>query len=288
MKTWIHRIQCLTVCLAVTLGCVAQEKITLEVYHTNDMHSRVEPMPAHYPDSTLAGRAGLVRRVTFMEQARRQDPELILLDCGDFSQGSPYYNLFKGSTEVEFMNLCGYDAGTIGNHEFDFGLENMARLFREARFPILIANFNTAGTLLEGVVKPYTILFRKGLKVGVFGVSTQMDGLVQQKNIGGLVYRNAVEAANEVAAFLKEQEHCDVVICISHLGWEETPRRENPDDHYLALHSRHIDVILGGHSHTYFEQPKRLRNLDGQDVVVNQMGKHAAFVGHLTLTFEKK
>ena len=271
-------------CLLLGLSSQAQEIIKLEIYHTNDMHSRIEPFPQDYSTPQMADKAGIVRRVTFLEAERQKDPELLLFDCGDFSQGSPYYNLFKGSTEVEFMNLCKYDVGTIGNHEFDFGEENMKRIFQEAKFPIVCANYTVEGTPLEGVVKPYTILYRKGLKIGVFGLGAEMDGLVQAKNYVGMKFLNPIDVANEVAQKLKEEEKCDLVICLSHLGWQESMTRPYCDGN-LAAHTRNIDVILGGHSHTYMEHPRMIKNLDGKEIPVTQMGKNAMWVGHLTLTF---
>lgn len=264
----------------------AQEVIRLEIYHTNDVHSKIEPFPTDYATQRMADKAGFVRRVTYMEQERLKDPELLLFDCGDFSQGSPYYNLFKGSTEIGFMNLCKYDAGIIGNHEFDFGEENMKRIFQEANFPIVCANYTVKGTVLEDIVKPYTILYRKGLKIGVFGLGPQLEGLVQEKNYKGMTFLDPIPVANEVAQKLKEEEHCDLVICLSHLGWFNSPTKYS--DSNLVQNTRNIDVVLGGHTHTYLEHPMMVKNLDGKEIPISQMGKNAQWVGHLTLTFEKK
>lgn len=264
----------------------AQEVIRLEIYHTNDVHSKIEPFPTDYATQRMADKAGFVRRVTYMEQERLKDPELLLFDCGDFSQGSPYYNLFKGSTEIGFMNLCKYDAGIIGNHEFDFGEENMKRIFQEANFPIVCANYTVKGTVLEDIVKPYTILYRKGLKIGVFGLGPQLEGLVQEKNYKGMTFLDPIPVANEVAQKLKEEEHCDLVVCLSHLGWFNSPTKYS--DSNLVQNTRNIDVVLGGHTHTYLEHPMMVKNLDGKEIPISQMGKNAQWVGHLTLTFEKK
>lgn len=265
----------------------AQEAIKLEIYHTNDMHSRIEPFPVDYANKDMADKAGIVRRVTFMEEARKKDPELLLFDCGDFSQGSPYYNLFKGSTEVEFMNLCGYDAATIGNHEFDFGLNNMKRIFQESKFAIVCANYTTSGTPIEDYVKPYTIIFRKGLKIGVFGLSPKLEGLVQKKNYANMVFLDPISTANQIAQILKENEKCNVVICLSHLGWFDANSSAPYSDYKLASQTRNIDLILGGHTHTLMQSAKTVKNLDGEVVTINQMGKNAQWIGHVTLTFEK-
>lgn len=273
--------------LAFTTCSLAQNVIKLEIYHTNDMHSRIEPFPKDYEKADMADKAGFVRRVTFIEKARKQDPDLLLFDCGDFSQGSPYYNLFKGSTEIEFMNLCKYDAATIGNHEFDFGKDNMKRIFQEGNFPFVCANYTTEGTVLEGIVKPYTILYRKGLKIGVFGLGPKLEGLVQEKNYQGIIFLDPINTANEMARRLKEEERCDLVICLSHLGWFDKDTA-NYGDKRLASETRNIDVILGGHTHTYMTKAKRVPNLDGKIVPVTQMGKNGQWIGHLTITLEKK
>lgn len=267
-------------CLCVWLP--AQELKELYIFHTNDTHSCIEPNEAHHPDTAQANKAGFVRRVTFLKEMRKQHPDMLFFDSGDFSQGSPYYNMFKGDVEIKLMNEMGYDAGTIGNHEFDYGLDNMARLFQIAKFPIVCANYSVEGTVLEGIVKPYVILHRNALKIGVFGLGPKMEGLVQQKNYEGLVYKDPVKCANEVADLLKNREHCDVVICLSHLGWKGTD-----SDEVLIPATRNIDIVLGGHSHSYFEAPVYYKNLDGVEVPLQQMGKNARFVGRMVLKFQK-
>lgn len=264
----------------------AQQQVVLNIYHTNDSHSRIEPLADNYPDTKMAGKAGVVRRVTLMDSLRMADPDLLLFDCGDFSQGSPYYNLFKGSTEVDFLNLCHYDAGTIGNHEFDFGMDNMVRIFTDARFPIVCANYDVKGTVLESVVKPYVILHRKGLKIGVFGLGPRLEGLVQEKNYRGITFLNPVTCAEKTASLLKEQEHCDVVICLSHLGWFFNPSNEYGDE-YMVAHSKHIDLVLGGHTHTYMNEPRWVENKEGRPVPCFQVGKNAQYIGHVQMIIEK-
>ena len=262
----------------------AQKTKEVYVFHTNDMHSRVEAFPQDYQDTLLAGKGGLVRRATFIKEQRRMHPDLLLFDSGDFSQGTPYYNLFKGEVEVKLMNEMGYDAGTIGNHEFDFGLENMARLFKLANFPIVCANYDVTGTVLEGLVKEYVILNREGLKIGVFGLGPQLEGLVAAECYGAVKCEDPVSEAQRVAAFLKEKEHCDLVICLSHLGWKDDPY----SDISLIENTRYIDLVLGGHSHSYFEKPEFYENLDGERIPLQQMGKNAAFVGKVVLKLEKE
>lgn len=262
----------------------AQNTKEVYIYHTNDMHSRVEAFPQDFQDTLMAGKGGLVRRATFIQQQRKLHPDLLLFDSGDFSQGTPYYNMFKGEVEVQMMNIMHYDAGTIGNHEFDFGLENMARLFKLAEYPIVCANYDVTGTVLEGLVKEYVVINRGGLKIGVFGLSPQLDGLVAAECYGNVKFEDPVSEAQRIADLLKEKEHCDVVVCLSHLGWKEEPY----SDISLIENTRHIDLVLGGHSHSFFVSPKFYENLDGVKVPVQQMGKNGAFVGKVVLKLQKE
>lgn len=272
----------LWVCLLVVTAA-AQSTKEIYLFHTNDMHSRIEPFPENYQDTLLAGKAGMVRRATFISQQREIHPDLLLFDCGDFSQGTPYYNIYKGEVEISMMNEMRYDAGTIGNHEFDFGLENMARLFRLAEFPIVCANYDVTGTVLEGLVKEYVVLHRDGIKIGVFGLGAQLEGLVAKASYGDVKFEDPVSEAQRIADLLKMQEKCDLVICLSHLGWKGEPY----SDVELIENTCNIDVVLGGHSHSYFEKPEYYKNLDGVEVPLQQMGKHAAFIGKIVLTLQK-
>ena len=267
----MKRIYVLFTALCVCCVLAAQDIKELLILHTNDTHSRVEPISITDPNPEFAGKAGFLRRVTLIKEMRKQNKDLLLFDCGDFSQGSPFYNMFGGEVEVKLMNEMGYDAGTIGNHEFDFGLDNMARLFKMADFPIVCANYGVQGTVLEGLVKPYVILERKGVKVGVFGLSPALEGLVQAKNCEGVVFENPIEAAQRVADILKNREKCDFVVCLSHLGWQGKPY----SDETLIPNTRNIDIVLGGHSHSYFDKTLFYKNLDGKEIPLQQMGKNA-------------
>lgn len=271
----------LTAALATGAGARGR-KIT--ILHTNDTHSCIYPLNRHLADTLLAGRGGFVRRAEMVRQERRKEPELLLLDSGDFSQGSTYYTLYKGDVEVGLMNLMGYDAATLGNHEFDYGVDNLARLARKAEFPIVCANYDFTGTPLEGLIKPYTIIKRNGVKIGIFGVSPQLDGLVMAQSCKGVKYNDPVKAANDVARLLKEKEKCDLVICLSHLGWDLI----GTDDTEMMPQTRNIDIVLGGHSHSYFTEMKYIKNLDGKDVPNDQNGKHGIFVGKIVVDFSSK
>jgi 5'-nucleotidase len=261
----------------------AQQTKQLVIYHTNDTHSCIMPLNSNLTDTLLAGRAGFLRRISFFNRERAANPDMLLFDSGDFSQGSTYYTLYKGDVEVGLMNMMHYDAATIGNHEFDFGVENMARLFKMAEFPIVCANYDFTGTPLEGLVKPYVILERNGLKVGVFGLSPILDGLVFAGNFTGVKYEDPVSSAQKVASYLKNEAKCDVVICLSHLGWSE----KGMDDQVLVSKTRDIDLILGGHSHTYFKELRYVKNLDGKEIPNDQNGKNGIYIGKLLLNFEE-
>lgn len=274
---------CLSIFLCVfTVVAVAQKK-QLVILHTNDTHSCIMPLNPNLADTALAGRGGFLRRMALIEDERAKAPGLLLIDSGDFSQGSPYYNFYKGEVEVELMNRMGYDVATIGNHEFDFGLENMARIFRMAKFPIVCANYDFTGTSVEGLVKPYTIIKRNGLKIGLFGLSPQPRGLVDTTKFVGVKYLEPVETAERMAALLKTKKKCDVVICVSHLGWEN----EEFTDQMLVPATRDIDIVLGGHSHTYMKTLQYVKNVDGKDVPVDQNGKHGIWIGRIVLDLEK-
>jgi len=262
-------------CFALSLACTlfAQDTKELILLQTSDVHSRLEPV-AQKGDRNF-DEGGFVRRATFLQQFRKEHRNVLLFDCGDISQGTPYYNLFKGEVEFKLMNEMGYDAVTIGNHEFDFGMENMARLFKMAQFPIVCANYRLDGTPLEGLVKPYVVLEKEGVKVGVFGLGTRPEGLIQADKCEGVIYEDPVTVSNEVATLLKE-EGCDVVVCLSHLGIQHDER--------VIAKTRNIDVWLGGHSHTFMKKPKTYLNVDGKEVILMHSGKSGVRVGRLDLT----
>lgn len=267
--------------LGVLVHAGAQKQLT--VLHTNDTHSCIMPLSPHLEDTLLADRGGYLRRIVMIDSVRKANPDVLLFDSGDFSQGSPYYTLFKGDVEVELMNRMGYDAATIGNHEFDFGLDNMARIFKKAKFPILCANYDFKGTVLEGLVKPWIILKRKGVKIGVFGLDPMMDGLVSKNNYGEVKYIDPATVATQTATMLKKEKGCDVVICLSHLGWDGN----GDTDQSVIPKTRNIDLVLGGHSHTYMKTLMYVKDSDGKEVPVDQNGKNAIYVGKMVIDLKK-
>ncbi len=260
----------------------AQTQLT--ILHTNDTHSTILPLGRNLADTMLADRGGYLRRIAMLNEERQKDPQLLLFDSGDFSQGSAFYSMFEGDVEIGLMNQMKYDAVTIGNHEFDFGLDNMIRLFKMTQFPIVCSNYDFADTELKDIVKPYVVLKRRGVKIGLFALCPPLEGLVFTKNYGPLRFLDPVEVTNQMVDILRNQKKCDYVICLSHLGWQVS---EYPDNRFIQQ-TRGVDLVLGGHTHTYFDELQYENNADGRPIPVDQNGKHAVFVGKLLLTFNKK
>ena len=271
------------VALLTVVAVGAKTKKQLVVLHTNDVHSCIMPLNENLDNKDLAGRGGFVRRVNMIKEQRALHPDLLFFDSGDFSQGSGYYTLFKGDVEIGLMNQMGYDAATIGNHEFDFGLDNMARIFSKANFPIVCSNYDFTGTPCEGLVKDYITINRNGLKIGVFGLGAPLKGLVANPNCEGVKFLDPAETAKKYIKLLRKQEKCDVVICLSHLGWEIS---DYPDQQFI----REIDgcdLVLGGHTHTYMPTLEYAPDKTGKMIPDDQNGKHGVFIGKLVLTFQK-
>jgi 5'-nucleotidase len=260
------------------------QKKHLVVLHTNDTHSTIYPLNPNLADTALAGRGGFIRRIAMLKEERQKHPDLLLFDSGDFCQGSPYFTMYKGDVEVGLMNRMGYDAGAIGNHEFDYGLENMARLFKNLNFPIVCSNYDFADTELASIVKPYIVVKKKGVKIGIFALAPKLEGLVSTKNYGPLKFLNPSEVARKMVDVLKNQKKCDLVVCISHLGWQVS---EYPCDQVIREVSG-IDLVLDGHTHTYLPTLEYVTDPSGRRVPVDQNGKHAVFVGRLELTLDAR
>ncbi|MBF6627102.1 MAG: metallophosphoesterase [Proteiniphilum sp.] len=265
----------ITLILSITFSAYAQKSIV--ILHTNDTHSRIEPLPE--TDRYAAGKGGVERRINYIEQMRKEHDNVLLLDAGDFLQGTPYFNLFKGEVEVEAMNMMGYDAVTLGNHEFDYGLEILEKVVRAATFPILSSNYDFSETALSGLIKPWLILKRDGVKIGIIGIDIRPEGLISSANWAGMKYLDPVQTANRLAAELRTQHKCDVIICLSHLGYVPDTR--------LAESTQNIDLIIGGHSHTFMEEPDIRKNADDKDVMIYQTVGRGVYVGRVEMKLEK-
>ena len=266
-----------------TVITFAGEKIKLVILHTNDTHSQVEPTEK----STLksANMGGYARRMGEINLIRSQEKNVLLIDAGDFSQGTPYFNFYNGRIEIEAMNRMKYDAGTLGNHEFDNGIDTLSAVLKNATFPILSSNYDLSKTPLVSLVKPYLIIEKNGLKIGIMALDVNPKSLIIESNYKGLVYQDPIEKANEVSTMLKKKEKCDVIICLSHLGADTTKMDVN--DFEVAHKTRYIDVIIGGHSHSMITNATE-KNAAGKPIVIAQMGKSGLYLGRVELELEKK
>lgn len=257
----------------------------LVVLHTNDTHSRLDPFPMD--GGRNQGLGGVAKRAQIIKQIREQEPYVLLLDAGDIFQGTPYFNFYKGEPEIRAMSYMGYDATTIGNHDFDAGMENLATQLRShARFPMLVCNYGVSGTPLEGNVKPYQVFKRGPLTIGVLGVGIEGKGLIPDQLFGSTEYLNPITEANEVAYTLRKEERCDLIICLSHLG-NRYPTERKVSDEDLAKESEEIDLIIGGHTHTFLDKPLVYTNKKGRDVLVNQVGFGGIILGRIDFEFSK-
>lgn len=253
----------------------------LTILHTNDWHSRIEPFPDD--GGRNANRGGVVRRMRLIEEVRRSESNVLLLDSGDIFQGTPYFNFFAGELEMKLMTRMGYDAATIGNHDFDGGMENLATQMKHAKFPMLTANYDFKGTPLAGLTEPYRVFDKEGIKVGVFGLGIELAGLVPDDLYGKTKYQDPIERANATAKLLRAEEKCDLIVCLSHLGYRYD--NDKVDDVKLAEASTNIDVILGGHTHTFLNSPLQVDNQQGDPVIVNQVGFGGLRLGRLDISF---
>jgi 5'-nucleotidase len=254
----------------------------LVILHTNDVHSRIDPFPMD--GGRNQGLGGVATRAALINSIRATEEHVLLFDAGDIFQGTPYFNLYKGEPEIKAMSMMKYDACTMGNHDFDAGLENFANQLQHASFPVLVGNYDFTATPLEQKCLPYKT-FKKGrIKIGVFGLGIELKGLVPENLYGKTVYIDPVRIANETAWQLRHKEKCDLVICLSHLGFQY--REPNiVSDRILATESEHIDLIIGGHTHTFLNEPVVVKNKKRGDVVINQVGWGGINLGRLDYTF---
>lgn len=256
----------------------------ITILHTNDTHSNIDPFPANH--AKYPGMGGISKRYELIQKIRQEEEHVLVLDAGDIFQGTPYFNKYGGVLELKLMSELGYDAATMGNHDFDGGLEGFAKARPHARFPFVCANYDFSDTVVKGMTEPHTI-FKKGkLKVGVFGIGVELKGLVPDQKYGATRYLDPIETANEQAALLKKKG-CDLIICLSHLGFEYSAT-DKVSDKVLASKTRNIHLIIGGHTHTFLEKPFEATNLDGETVLINQVGYGGLMLGRLDFEIDQK
>ena len=257
----------------------------LTILHTNDVHSRLEPFPMD--GSKNEGMGGVSARAALIEKIRKEVPNVLLLDAGDIFQGTPYFNMFGGELELKLMSMMGYDAGTMGNHDFDNGLDGFLKVLPNAQFPFICSNYDFKNTILDGKTHPFKIFKKGGIKVGIFGLGINLDGLVGKKQYQETQYINPVDVAQHYSNYLKKDKKCDLVICLSHLGYEYKNEENLISDRKLVAQTENIDLILGGHTHTFLPEPQSVQNRQGKNVLINQVGFAGLLLGRIDFYFDK-
>lgn len=263
-----------------TLAAALDTTKKITILHTNDQHSRIEPFETSN-DERYSNKGGFARRAKLIHQIRQQEKNVMLLDAGDVFQGTPYFNFYKGELEYKLMSQMGYDASTIGNHEFDNGLEGIKSQLPHAKFNLINSNYDFSNTILDGHIKPYEIFVKDGIKIGIFGVGIELQGLVGKDMYKETVYHDPIEIAQDMARMLREEKKCDLVICLSHIGYEFKNEPNKVCDLDLAQKTSGIDLIIGGHTHTFLDKPQELLNAKGETVLVNQVGWAGLYLGRI-------
>lgn len=262
----------------------AVEKIKkITILHTNDTHSHIDPFPEGDPKNPNQG--GAARRSVIVEKIRSEEEHVLLLDAGDIFQGTPYFNYYGGELEFKIMSMLKYDIATLGNHDFDNGIDGFYAQLPHAKFDFVSANYDFKNTVLDGIVKPYKVLKKAGLKIGVFGLGVELEGLVDKKLYKETVYNNPIDVTKDIVRQLKEVEKCDLIICLSHLGFKYKNEPEKVCDILLAQQTKHIDLIIGGHTHTFLDKPVVEKNSEGKDVLINQVGCYGINLGRIDFYF---
>ncbi|MFD0797684.1 metallophosphatase [Maribacter chungangensis] len=268
----------------LSLGsCSGEQKKHITILHTNDVHSHIDPFPSGH--SRFPGLGGLARRAGLVNQIRKENPSTLLFDAGDIFQGTPYFNFYGGELEMKLMTLLNYDAGTIGNHEFDNGLDGLLAQLPYGKFDFVCSNYDFSNTIIDGFTKPYQTYIRDGIKIGVYGLGIELAGLVNKEMFKETLYLDPYDIASDLERQLKEEEKCDLVICLSHLGYQyENDQR--PDDMTLATKTKHTDLIIGGHTHTFLDKPSVVTNAVERDILVNQVGCFGVRLGRIDFYFD--
>lgn len=254
----------------------AKKVARLTILHTNDTHSNIDPFPANH--SKYPNMGGVSKRYSLINKVREEEEHVLLLDAGDIFQGTPYFNKYGGVLEMKLMTEMGYDVATMGNHDFDAGLDGFLKAKQYAKFPFVCANYDFSKTILKDQTVPHVILKKGKIKVGIFGIGVELKGLVPDSKFGDTIYLDPIKTANSQAELLKKKG-CELIICLSHLGYEYAD--DKISDRRLARETKNIHLILGGHTHTFLEKPTEEKNLDGQTVLINQVGWAGLQVGRL-------
>lgn len=263
---------------ATLASCAGNSKKHITILHTNDVHSHIDPFPADH--AQFPGMGGVAKRATLIEQIRQENPHTLLLDAGDIFQGTPFFNFYGGELEFKLMDMLGYHASTIGNHDFDNGIDGLFAQMPNAKFDMICANYDFSNTVMDGLVKPYSIYTVDGVRIGVYGLGIALDGLVSKKLYKETQYIDPYKVAADMERTLKETEKCDLVLCLSHLGYDYAESGK-PNDLGLAMRTEHTDLIIGGHTHTFLDKPTIVPNKTGRNILVNQVGCYGVNVGRI-------
>ena len=257
----------------------------ITILHTNDTHSQIEPFDISH--HKFANKGGVARRASLVQKVRKENPNTLLLDAGDIFQGTPYFNYFGGEIEFKLMSLLKYDAATMGNHDFDNSIDGFHHQLPNANFDFVCANYDFKNTILNTLVKPYKIFFKDGIKIGVFGLGIELHNLVSPELFKETNYLDPIEITKDITRELKENENCDLIICLSHLGYHYK-NTQKVSDLKLAAATKDIDLIIGGHTHTFLPKPTLVKNINNETVIVNQVGAYGVNLGRIDFYFDKK
>ena len=258
-----------------------QDYITITILHTNDMHSHIHP----FSSGKNKGLGGMAQRAGLIKLIREKEKHVLLFDAGDIFQGTPYFNYYGGELEFKLMSEMKYDAATLGNHDFDNGLDGLKRQLPHAKFPFLIANYDFSNTTLKDVFKPYKVFKKGGIKIGVFGIGIELDGLVPRELYKNTIYEDPIKKANHYSDLLKNKESCELIVCLSHLGLKYKTNKIS--DMKLARETRFIDLIIGGHTHTLLKEPIKVMNIENKEVLINQVGWGGINLGKIDFHFSQ-
>jgi 5'-nucleotidase len=257
----------------------AKGETLITVLHTNDTHSQIDPLPEN--DKQYPGKGGVARRATLVKRVRKENPNTLLVDAGDVFQGTPYFNFYKGEVEYKSMSLIGYDVATLGNHDFDNGVDALAAAMKFANFDFVSSNYDVTGTLLKTRVKPYVVRVLGGVRVGIFGLGISPTGLITPENFKGVTYYDPIKVAQGAVRVLRGKERCTMVVCASHLGYYPNPKGDEVGDSQVAAQVDGIDFIASGHTHTFMKEPVIAKQPSGGSTIIFQVGKSGIYLGRV-------